>query len=96
MPAPPPGFDWDDRKAALNYRQHGVSFGEARRFDIDTAIELEDLNAEHDELRITALGKIGRTLHVFVYTHRQNKIRVISLRKATAQEGLIWRETHNY
>ncbi len=96
MPRPPPGFEWDEAKAALNRRKHGVSFAEARRFDFVCAIELEGVNDELVEVRITALGKIGSTLHVIVYTERQGKTRIISLRKAKAAERRVYIEIKGY
>ena len=96
MPNPPPGFEWDEAKAQWNLRVHGVSFADAARFDRSTAIELEGHNDEINEARVTALGKIGRTLYVIVYARRAGNIRVISLRRATAKEKRLYIETKNY
>jgi|CXWL01.1.fsa_nt_gi uncharacterized DUF497 family protein len=87
MPGPPPGFEWDEAKARANWRKHGVSFADARWFDFVAAIRTEDLRFDYGETRIFALGRIRRTLHAIVYIERdQETVRVISLRKATAQE----------
>ena len=87
MPKPPPGFEWDEAKAAINWRKHGVSFAAVNDFDFAGARESEDLRRDYGETRIFSLGRIGRTLHALVYTRPDKKIvRVISLRKATAQE----------
>jgi uncharacterized protein len=79
-------MEWDYRKAAWNLKVHGLSFAEAEHFDFETALELEVQDHEEEEERIVALGRIRRTLCALVYTIRGDKIRVISLRKATAQE----------
>src|SRR4051794_22548481 len=73
MPNPPPGFEWDEHKAAWNHRVHGVSFAAIHNFDFETAIETEDLRDDYGEERMFALGKIGRTLHALVYTRRKGK-----------------------
>ncbi|MGH6949343.1 MAG: BrnT family toxin [Vitreimonas sp.] len=87
MPKPVPEFDWDDRKAARNYAKHGVSFAAVKDFDFATARETEDLRWGYGETRMLALGRIGRILHALVYTKpTEEVVRVISLRKATAQE----------
>lgn len=96
MLKPPPGFEWDEAKAASNWRKHGVSFADAEWFELATSIELEDANLDQTEPRATTLGKIGRNLHVFVYTQRRDKIRVISLRKATAPERRFYIEVKGY
>ena len=96
MPRPPPGFEWDERKAAYNFRKHGVSFAAVDDFDFDAALELEGLNDEHDEIRTTLLSRIRKNVHVLVFTRRQEKIRVISLRKATAWERRVYIATKGY
>ena len=91
MPSPPPGFEWDEAKAAANWRKHGVSFADARNFDFAGAVQTEDLRCDYGETRIFTLGRIRRTLHALVYTKpNQETVRVISLRKATAQEREIY------
>lgn len=91
MPSPPPGFEWDEAKAAWNFRAHGVSFAAVKDFDFAGARETEDVRHDYGEVRLFSLGKIERTLHALVYTRPKDKIvRVISLRKATAQERTIY------
>lgn len=91
MPNPPPGFEWDEAKAAINWRKHGVSFAAVKDFDFAGAKETEDLRDDYDETRLFSIGRIGRTLHVLIYSRPQNKIvRVISLRKASAQERVVY------
>ncbi len=86
-------MEWDDRKAAANQRKHGVSFAHAERFPFESALEaLDPQSDEHGEDRILAIGKIERTLYALCYTRRGEKIRVISLRKATAYERRRYRE----
>ncbi|MGE0828896.1 MAG: BrnT family toxin [Hyphomonadaceae bacterium] len=93
MPKPPPGFEWDDRKAALNLRKHGVSFALAQHFDFETALEARDPESdEHGEERFLAIGKIEGRFHALVYTLRGENIRIISLRKAIAYEKRRWRQ----
>lgn len=74
----------------------GVSFAEAVRFDMAKAIELESHNDEIEEARVTALGKIGKTLHIIVYTRRAGNFRIISLRRAAAKERRLYIEKKNY
>jgi uncharacterized DUF497 family protein len=83
-------FEWDPRKAAANLRKHGVSFEEARTtfFDEDALLRPDDDHSD-DEDRFVLLGVSGR-LRILVVCHcyRQNEevIRLISARKASAQE----------
>jgi uncharacterized DUF497 family protein len=96
MPKSPSGFEWNERKAAWNLAAHGVSFAAANDFDFPTALELEGSDHDSKEVRTTLLGRIGRQIHVFVFTRRAGIIRVISLRRATAKERRLYLEAKGY
>ncbi len=86
-------FEWDKEKAESNERKHGVSFEEAAfAFFDENAVELfDDLNSE-DEIRYQLIG-ISETRLIFVaYTTRNEKIRIISARKANAKQTKIYDE----
>ena len=53
-------FEWDDVKAAANWRDHGVSFEQAARACLDPfAVELIDDRADYGEERVNLLGMCG-------------------------------------
>jgi len=79
-------YEWDEKKAAGNLAKHGVAFEAIYRFDWETMIEEVDERDESGELRCKAMGFLGAKLHVLIYTPRAQKIRIISLRKATKRE----------
>ena len=83
-------FEWDDRKAAVNRRKHGVSFEEARTVFFDeNALLRPDENHSEDEDRFVLLGLSARLRTLVVYhSYRQGEevIRLISARKANAFE----------
>lgn len=80
-------FEWDQQKAGTNLRKHGVDFADAALvlYD-DRALTTRD-PGEYDEERFATLGldALGRVL-VVVYTWREERIRVISARRATPAE----------
>jgi uncharacterized DUF497 family protein len=83
-------FEWDERKAAVNRRKHGVSFDEARTvFYDESALLRPDEGHSEDEDRYVLLGLSAqlRTL-VVCHCYRQDEevIRLISARKANAFE----------
>lgn len=91
MPNPPPGFEWDEAKAQWNLRVHGISFAAVKDFDFAGGVETEDLRHDYGEIRFFSIGRLRRALHVLVYARPQDKvIRVISLRKANAQERAVY------
>lgn len=73
-------FEWDDDKALLNLKKHGVSFEEACTavFD-DFAITKSDNREDYGERRFYTIGTStkGRLLQV-VWTARNNRYRLIS------------------
>ena len=80
-------FEWDDAKAEINWRDHGVAFHEAvRAFRDHFAVETIDGRENYEEERINLLGRCdGVLLHV-TYTERGNRTRLISARKADKHE----------
>jgi len=80
-------YEWDDRKAWTNLRDHGVDFADAVSVLEDPrALTIED-DHDADEDRFVTMGSdlLGRTL-VVVYTWRAERIRLISARRATPRE----------
>ena len=80
-------FEWNARKAEANLRKHGISFETARRvFNDGFAVEWPDLDLPYGEARFVITGMVeGRLLRV-VFTEWDDRIRIISARKATKHE----------
>jgi uncharacterized DUF497 family protein len=83
-------FEWDERKAAVNRRKHGVSFDEARTvfFDENALLRAdEEHSEEEDRFVLLGLSVQLRTLVVcHCYREQDELIRIISARKANAFE----------
>ena len=83
----------DPEKDRLNIAQHGMSLHEAERFDFDTAKIEEDMRAPYGEQRFRGIGRLyNGPIVVFAFTYRGEKVRAISLRKATPRERRKWLE----
>lgn len=81
-------FEWDDRKAKTNARKHGVTFAEAATIFSDPyLITFTDDDHSDTEARFISIGRSerGRVL-LAIHADREQTIRLISCRKATAQE----------
>ncbi|KPV52751.1 hypothetical protein SE17_13635 [Kouleothrix aurantiaca] len=82
-------YEWDQNKAISNLQKHGVRFADAVAvFSDEFALTMADDFA--DEQRFVTLGADAfGTLLVVVYTWRaEDRIRLISARKANRQERL--------
>ena len=81
-------FEWDDAKAALNERKHGVPFAEALTVFADvlslTGYDPDHSDAEHRYLTM-GMSAVGRLL-VVSHTDRDDKLRMISAREASRAE----------
>ena len=85
-------FEWDDRKAKQNERQHGVTFELARLvFDDPNAVDRLDLD-EPDEDRELITGLVGDVLLTVCFVERSQRKRIISARKATRREQIDYNE----
>lgn len=88
-------FEWDTAKAAENLRNHGVSFEEAQTvFYDDFAREFYDDKHLEWEERFLLLGLSFRLRLLMVchcYRENESVIRIISARKATANEARFYR-----
>lgn len=84
-------YEWNEDKRRANVAKHGIDFAAMDAFEWDTVVDAFD--SSHNEPRWVAIGYIGLQLHVVAYTVRRDTIRVISLRKATAQERRRYAQT---
>ena len=81
-------FEWDRHKAQQNLKKHGVSFGEASTVFFDPlAATFDDPDHSADEPRLITIGYSSRgRLLLVVHTDRRDRLRIVSARKATANE----------
>ena len=81
---------WDENKAEINRRKHGVRFTVASRVFLDESrIEIFDENHSDNEERYEVIGKVGDIL-VVICTDLQEKTRLISARRANRKEANLY------
>lgn len=90
-------FEWDLEKERKNIKKHGISFDKAGLvFKDESYIELHDFAHSISEKRMIAIGMVDEILSV-VYTERhESTIRLISARKATKKEKVMYYEQFDY
>ena len=81
-------FEWNPHKAVINIKKHSVSFSEATTvFNDPLAITFDDPAHSVNEQRFITIGYSNQNqLIVLSHTDRNQKIRLISARKATPKE----------
>jgi len=82
-------IEWDATKAAANLQKHGVGFDEAATALLDPMALAQEDDTSAGEARWVLVGmSIDVRLLTVVYTLRaENRIRLISARKATRKEA---------
>jgi uncharacterized DUF497 family protein len=87
-------FEWDDEKAAINLKKHGVSFQTAALvFYDENRIEMYDSEHSLEEDRYNTIGMVEDVLFV-VYTERKDRLRIISARLANKKERSMYYERY--
>ncbi len=87
-------FEWDSGKAKKNIKIHGISFDEASTSFKDT-LSLTIYGPLHsdEEDRFVLIGNSYKNrLLAVVHTEREDKVRIISVRKATKNERKQYEE----
>ena len=78
-------FEWDDAKAKRNFRDHGITFEQAKAaFGDPDCIDEDD--PDPNEERLSRLCRLDQQVFVVVYRERGDRVRIISARLATKHE----------
>jgi hypothetical protein len=82
-------YEWDSRKAAANLKKHHVAFTEAATVFLDPlALTYQDPDHSEGEQRYITLGESTRGRVILVaHLDRDDRIRIISARRATRREA---------
>jgi uncharacterized DUF497 family protein len=89
-------FEWDPRKDAANRKKHGVAFVEAlTAFSDPFGRVVDDPRHSASEPRLTLLGFSARhRLLAVMFTERgDDRVRIISARRATRHERSDYEES---
>ncbi len=78
-------FELDARKSATNKRKHGIDFTEAQALWDDPDL-LEIPAPALDEPRHVVIGRIGDKHWSAIITYREDRIRIISVRRSRGEE----------
>ncbi len=90
-------FEWDQNKARKNQKKHGVSFSEASTiFGDPLELTISDPDHSQEEFRFLSVARsaLGNLLLVSYTERQENRIRIISARKATKYEKRQYEQNH--
>jgi uncharacterized DUF497 family protein len=79
-------LEWDERKRRANLAKHGIDFAALDQMFAGDLVEEVDARRDYGEKRIKAIGEMNGVVVSVVYTWRGARRRLISARKARADE----------
>jgi uncharacterized DUF497 family protein len=82
-------FEFDPAKSAANQTKHGLDFVQAQELWEDT-MRIEVPARTEGESRWLVVGRIGGQHFSAVVTYREERIRIISVRRSRAEEVAIY------
>lgn len=87
-------FEWDEEKARINVRKHGVSFQKAAAVFRNPFLESVDIREDYGEVRYLGLGRVNAQVYQVVYSRPgDNRVRIISAWRASLEdEELYYRD----
>jgi uncharacterized DUF497 family protein len=87
-------FEWNPRKARENQQKHRIGFWEAATVVGDSlAVTILDPDHSEGEERFVTVGySLRQRLLVVVHTDRRDVVRLISARRATKRERVMYEE----
>jgi len=88
----PRTYEWDEAKNRENIAKHGIDFADAHRIFEQPVLARGDDREDYREDRWILLGNLDGIIVVLVFTEREDRIRVISLRKADRREREAYEE----
>lgn len=86
-------FEFDGSKSITNKEKHGIDFYEAQElWDDPFRIEIPGKNIRGEE-RYLMIAELNNCIWAAIYTYRENKLRIISVRKTRENERKIYYNT---
>ncbi len=82
-------FEFDEAKSEANAAKHGIDFTAAQELWLDELL-IEIPAKTVDEQRALVIGVIAGKHYSAVITHREDRTRIISVRRSRAKEVAIY------
>jgi uncharacterized DUF497 family protein len=83
-------FTWREAKRRTNLKDHGFDFADAEEVFAGPTFTFEDDRFRYAEQRIVTLGLLKGVCVSLVHTETPDRIHIISFRKATKNEQIIF------
>jgi hypothetical protein len=81
---------WDEAKRRANLRKHGLDFADVGQVLAGITYTIEDRRFQYGERRFITFGMLRDTVVVMAHTETPSTLRIISMRKATRNEQILY------
>ena len=88
-------YEWNAAKRASNLQKHGVDFNDAIGIFEGLVVAEPDERRDYGEVRYHALGRLGESILVVVFTFRGDNLRIISARRANSRERTRYSQAYS-
>jgi hypothetical protein len=85
-------IEYDPAKREQTLENRGLDFDRCNDVFSGPILEMEDTRIKYDEPRFIAFGLLDTRMVVVVWTPRENRRRIISMRKANEREQKRFRQ----
>ena len=86
-------FEYDEDKSTKNKQKHGIDFEEAKSLWKDEKALIVPANIVDNEVRYALISKFNEKCYVAIFTFRNEKYRIISVRRCRKNEEKNYDET---
>lgn len=81
-------FEWDENKSKTNKLKHDIDFEEAKLLWEDENALIIPANVVDSETRYALISKIAQKCYVAIFSIRDEKYRIISVRRCRKNEEI--------
>lgn len=86
-------FTWDEAKRRSNLQKHRLDFADAKAVFAGLTVSIPDNRFAYDEDRFITFGLLEGEVVVIAHTERLDETRIISMRKASKHEAILYFKT---
>lgn len=89
-------FTWNETKRQANLKKHGLDFADAAQIFSGPMVLIEDKRNRYGEQRMIGVGLLEVMVVVVVHVESDDRIRIISMRKADSDETDLYYQNAGY
>ncbi len=83
-------YTWDDTKRKNNIKKHHLDFADAEIIFEGLTLTIPDNRFDYGEDRFISFGMLDNAIVIIAHTERGDETRIISMRKASKHEEIIY------